>query len=328
MTDRSKFDDRFVRVQVAIHIIAAPPSSTSSPPSSPPSPHPPTDRPRETPQMDEFKSLLDGRLVARRLFKSIADQLANTRHIGRKHSLYAEWEGLERCYEELEEEVRSNAEDCVSCMTIHRDVVIPLTELPMPIKEKQEGINQFLKSLGRLRQGSKSITKKLADLRDEIEAFPPKVSKSVDASRPWYERWFDASRPWYERWFDVLRSLVTRLLQWFAQLAKKADPHRANSGTGNVNETNVVRPEEPLLWKHQENNNDYENLSDALLQLKLAWSMMRQSCDTLHHTLGLAADNSHREKNAKLCDVFLQAAGLYLKQSREYAELFAAEVTE
>lgn len=311
MTDRSKFDDRFVRVQVAIHIIAAPPSSTSSPPSSPPSPHPPTDRPRETPQMDEFKSLLDGRLVARRLFKSIADQLANTRHIGRKHSLYAEWEGLERCYEELEEEVRSNAEDCVSCMTVHRDVVIPLTELPMPIKEKQEGINQFLKSLGRFRQDSKSIRKKLADLRDEIEAFPQKVSKSVDASRPWYERWF-----------DVLRSLVTRLLQWFAQQAEKAGSHRANSETGDINE------KEPLLKERQETKNDYENLSDALLQLNLAWSMMRQSCDTLHHTLGLAADNSHRVKNAKLCDVFLQAAGLYLKQSKEYAELFAAEVTE
>lgn len=299
MTDRSKFDDRFVRVQVAIHIIAAPPSSTSSPPSSPPSPHPPTDRPRETPQMDEFKSLLDGRLVARRLFKSIADQLANTRHIGRKHSLYAEWEGLERCYEELEEEVRSNAEDCVSCMTIHRDVVIPLTELPMPIKEKQEGINQFLKSLGRFRQDSKSIRKKLADLRDEIEAFPQKVSKSVDASRPWYERWF-----------DVLRSLVTKLLQWFAQQAEKAGSHRANSETGDINE------KEPLLKERQETKNDYENLSDALFQLDLAWSKIGQSCLALRKALGQAADNSHRAETAVLCGIFLQTAGLFLQQSK------------
>lgn len=104
------------------------------------------------------------------------------------------------------------------------------------------------------------------------------------------------------------------------------------------------------MKERQETKNDYENLSDALFQLDLAWSKIGQSCLALRKALGQAADNSHRvsiflghhtfllckatenitaqAETAVLCGIFLQTAGLFLQQSKEYAELFAAEVTE
>lgn len=128
---------------------------------------------------ESFATLVNDQLEIQNLFKSVACQLETTPQLGEHHPLAEEWNTLRQRHRKVYRDSQHNAGQCASFLNNYVEVVIPLAQSSMAIKDKKIMIDKFLEAITVHQDTARRVATKFHELGKDVERFQLKVASAL-----------------------------------------------------------------------------------------------------------------------------------------------------
>ncbi|TFY54288.1 hypothetical protein EVJ58_g8949 [Rhodofomes roseus] len=230
-----------------------------------------------------FATLLNDQQEIQKLFKSVAGQLETTPQIGEHHPLTEEWNTLRQRHRRVYRDSQHNASQCASFLHNYVEVVIPLSQSKMPIREKKVMVTRFLEAIAIHQENAKKSANKFSELGKGVETFQLKIAAALRGQAE--------SQGFFTK---ALYKLLTQLVKTFQRLLSGINSVHFSLGPLRTDirfhPYSEVRDELRMGPRStvSQVKDDCRELTEKLTAFEEAWEIVKLSCADLLINLAMA----------------------------------------
>ncbi|KAH9839099.1 uncharacterized protein C8Q71DRAFT_855747 [Rhodofomes roseus] len=244
-----------------------------------------------------FATLLNDQQEIQKLFKSVAGQLETTPQIGEHHPLTEEWNTLRQRHRRVYRDSQHNASQCASFLHNYVEVVIPLSQSKMPIREKKVMVTRFLEAIAIHQENAKKSADKFSELGKGVETFQLKIAAALRGqaeSQGFFTKVWSGLEELCMSIWQALYKLLTQLVKTFQRLLSGINsvhfslgPLRTDIRFHPYSEVQDELRMGPRSTVSQVKD-DCRELTEKLTAFEEAWEIVKLSCADLLINLAMA----------------------------------------
>ncbi|EPT04714.1 hypothetical protein FOMPIDRAFT_1157042 [Fomitopsis schrenkii] len=244
-----------------------------------------------------FSTLLNDQQEIQELFKSVAGHLETTPQIGEHHVLTEEWNTLRQRHRRVYRDSQHNASQCASFLHNYIEVIIPLSQSKMHIREKKIMVTRFLEAVAMHQESAKKTAERFSELGKEVETFQLKVAASLRNQaepRGFFTRIWSGIEELCMAIWQALYRLLTQLVKTFRRLLSSINSVHFSVGPlhTDIRFHPYTEVQDELRMGPRSTaaqiKEDCRELSNRLTAFEEAWEVVKLSCADLLINLAMA----------------------------------------